>query len=113
MIKSILKITSSPAFADALSDQISSSVTDITNQQNLEGVVNTLVKISIPMGVLAAVGLMVYAAFIMISSQGNPEKLTEAREVATNAIIGFALVALSVAILLLIQNTLKIPTITP
>ena len=43
-----------------------------------------------------------------MSSQGNPDKLQEGKEVITNAIIGFAIVLLSVAILYLISNTLGI-----
>lgn len=107
------KVFTNKVYADALSGQISSQITDISNAKDIPGLVNALINLAIPLGVLAAIGLMIYAGYTMITSQGNPEKLTEAREIATNAIIGFAVIALSVAILLLIQNTLKIPTITP
>lgn len=100
-------------YADALGNIVSSQISNATQQQDLTGLVNALVELAIPLGVLAAVGLMSYAGYVMITSQGNPEKLGDAKEIATNAIIGFALVALSVAILLLIQNTLNIPGVTP
>lgn len=100
-------------YADALGDIVAGQINNVAQQQDLTGLVNSIVSLSIPLGVLVAIGLMAYAGYIMIVSQGNPEKLGEAREVATNAIIGFALIALSVAILLLIQNTLNIPGVTP
>jgi cell division protein FtsX len=43
---------------------------------------------------------------MMMTSQGNPDKLQEAKQVITNAIIGFVVILLCVAILLLISNTL-------
>jgi hypothetical protein len=45
---------------------------------------------------------------MLISSQGNPDKLREGREVLTNAIIGFFIVVLSIVILLLISNSLDL-----
>lgn len=102
-----------PVHADALSSAISGSVTNVANSQDIPTLVNSLVQLSIPVGVLSAILLFSYAGFNMITSQGDPEKLQEAREVVTNAVIGFALIALSVAILLLIRNTLDIPGVNP
>ncbi|MBI2356726.1 hypothetical protein HYV12_01605 [Candidatus Dojkabacteria bacterium] len=117
MIQSLLEkffhAISTPAYADALSNAISGNVTDVVNSQDIPSLVNALVQLSIPVGVLSAIGLFAYAGYNMITSQGDPEKLQEAREVVTNAVIGFALIALSVAILLLIKNTLNIPGINP
>jgi len=109
----IFHFIASPVYADALSSAITGQVTSVTNSQDLPGLVNALVRLSIPLGVLAAILLFSFAGYNMITSQGNPEKLNEAKEVATNAVIGFALVALSVAILLLIRNTLNIPGLNP
>ncbi|KKR06453.1 MAG: hypothetical protein UT34_C0001G0494 [candidate division WS6 bacterium GW2011_GWF2_39_15] len=117
MIQSILEkifhAISSPVYADALSNAISGNVTEVTNAQDLPSLVNALVKLAIPLGVLSAIILFAFAGYNMITSQGDPEKLNEAREVVTNAVIGFALIALSVAILLLIRNTLNIPGLNP
>ncbi|MCC7290348.1 hypothetical protein IT417_03815 [bacterium] len=111
--KIISLIPTGKVHADALGEIVAGQINNVTQQQDLTGLVNALVSLSVPLGVLAAMALMSYAGYVMITSQGNPEKLGEAREVATNAIIGFALIALSVAILLLIQNTLNIPGIQP
>lgn len=109
----IFSIFSTPVYADALSNAISGNVTQVVQSQDIASLVNALVQLSIPVGVLSAIILFAFAGYNMITSQGDPEKLQEAREVVTNAVIGFALVALSVAILLLIRNTLNIPGLNP
>jgi hypothetical protein len=110
----ILKlIPTNIVYADALGDIVAGQINNVSSQNTLTGLVNALVSLSVPLGVLATMGLLSYAGYVMITSQGNPEKLGDAREIVTNAIIGFALVALSVAILLLIQNTLNIPGLNP
>lgn len=53
---------------------------------------------------------IIYAAFMMQSSQGNPEKLKKAQEMITSCIMGLMLIIFSVFILRLIGvNILKIP----
>lgn len=122
MIETIyLKISNfllSPVFADSLSGRLvggldeATSYTcspDVEGAACLAGYVSVILDFAIPLATLAAVGIMSFAAYTMITSQGNPEKINEAREAITNAIVGFALIALSIAILMLIQNTLRIP----
>ncbi len=53
---------------------------------------------------------IIYAAFMMQSSQGNPEKLKKAQEMITSCIMGLMLIIFSVFILRLIGvNILRIP----
>lgn len=53
---------------------------------------------------------IIYAAFMMQSSQGNPEKLKKSQETITSCIMGLMLIIFSVFILKLIGvNILKIP----
>lgn len=71
----------------------------------------------IPLGVsiagLAALLCIIYALFILQTSQGNPERVKKAREYLTNCIIGLLLIIFSVFILRLIGvNILKIPGFT-
>ena len=75
----------------------------VTDESDL---VQTIVSIAVPLGVISVVILVVYAGYLLTSSQGNPDKLKEGRDIITNAIIGFVVVLLSVAILILISNTL-------
>ncbi len=53
---------------------------------------------------------IIYAAFMMQSSQGNPEKLKKAQEMITSCIMGLMLIIFSVFVLRLIGvNILRIP----
>ncbi|MBU1120176.1 pilin [Patescibacteria group bacterium] len=69
-------------------------------------VVQMVINIATPVAVIAVVLLLVYGGFLMMTSKGDPDKLQEAKQVITNAIIGFVVILLCVAILLLISNTL-------
>ena len=75
---------------------------------SLESVVQIVVNIALPVAGIVALVLLLIAGFKMISSQGNPEKLNDAREIATNAIIGLVFILLSVAILVLLAGVFDI-----
>ncbi len=81
---------------------------DVKDTGSLEGLVQTIVNIALPLAGAAALVLLIIAGYKMISSQGNPEKLNDAREVATNAIIGLVFILLSVGILVLVANVFEI-----
>lgn len=93
------------AFADALSDRIQ----DVADAKTAPDLVQSILYVAIPIAVLCLVGLGVVASYKMLTSRGNPDKINEAREIITNGVIGFALIGLSVAILLLIQDVLQLP----
>lgn len=97
------------AYADILSDRLN-AVGSSTNEVDL---VNNIISLAIPIGAFSLIGLMVSAGYIMLTSEGNPEKIAEARAIIVNALIGFGLVGLAVAILLLINNVLQLPGINP
>lgn len=48
---------------------------------------------------VAAVGLLAYGGFTLLTSTGEPEKLMAGREIITNALMGLALIILSVFVL--------------
>lgn len=96
------------AYAASLGDTLNSSITDlqsgsVTDETSL---VQTIVKIAVPLSVICVIALAVYGGYILMTSQGNPDKLQEGKEVITNAIIGFVVISLCVGILMLISNTL-------
>jgi len=68
--------------------------------------VSAIINIATPVAVIAVVLLLVYGGFMLMTSKGDPDKLQEAKQVITNAIIGFVVILLCVAVLLLISNTL-------
>lgn len=96
------------AYAGSLGDSLNSAVSGLSGGsiKDENGLVEQIVKIAVPLGIGCAVLLVVYGGYMLMSSQGNPDKLQEAKGVITNAIIGLLVVLLSAAILLLISNSL-------
>ena len=74
--------------------------------------IDRIVRIAAPLAVICVIVLVVYAAYILMSSQGNPEKIKEGKEIMTNAIIGFLFILLSVAILMILSETLGLDIYT-
>jgi len=70
----------------------------------VETLMETFINIALPLSILAAGLLMAFAAYKMITSQGNPDKLKDAREQIGNAITGLVFILVSAALLLLIGN---------
>jgi hypothetical protein len=92
------------AFADVLGDRLS----DLEQTTDEKTFLEYIYQLAIPLAVFSLVGLSIYAGFLMVTSQGNPEKLQEAKETITNAVLGFAMVALSIALLALLGGILNI-----
>lgn len=80
-----------------------------TGEEAFADFVEAFLNFAVPLGVFVAFVLLGFAAFTMITSAGNQEKLSEAREVATNAIIGAAMIALGVIVLSILAEQLEIP----
>ena len=93
-------------YAQSLGGSIEGGVKKLEEAGDEHAFVDAIVQIAVPVAVLCLVVLVVYSGYMLISSQGNPDKLREGKEVLTNAIIGFFIVILSVVILLLISNSL-------
>ena len=71
-----------------------------------EWIVEKLVQIAAPLAVISVIVLVVYAAYLLMSSQGNPDKVKEGKEILTNAIIGFLVVLIYVVILIILSGSL-------
>ena len=106
-------------YADSLSDQLEGSInSDGGLFANLEGgdalgtLTSSILKIALPLAGTVTVVLLIIAGYKMMSSQGNPDKLKDAKEMITNAIIGLVFILLSIAILLLISNVFNLNAIT-
>lgn len=70
--------------------------------------VQSIVRISVMVATLAVIVLFIVVAYNMVTSQGNPEKLNEAKEIAVNAIIGFMMIAMASTILWILANLVGI-----
>jgi len=68
--------------------------------------ISKVVAVAVPAAVIALVLLMSYGAITMATSQGNPEKINEAKEIVTNALIGFVVVVGAGAILFALNGLL-------
>jgi uncharacterized membrane protein (DUF485 family) len=95
-------------YADSLGGTLQKRIAELEGAEGLnkERFVDMVANIAVPAAILSLIVLVVYAGYMLISSQGNPDKIKEGKEVLTNAVIGFFIVVLSIVILLLISNSL-------
>ncbi len=69
-----------------------------------------ILSIGIALATIAAFGCIIYSAFVLQTSQGNPERIKKARQYLTSCITGLIIIIFSVFILRLIGVTiLNIP----
>lgn len=103
----ILFSLSGPAvvFADVISD-LDSNLQSIEESEDAVGLISSIYEFAIPLSIMGLVALTAFSAFKMISSQGDPEALAEAKEIITNAVLGFTMIILSVALLTLLADVL-------
>jgi hypothetical protein len=110
-MKSIVSKIYASSLSESLSDEITSDnsgMFNISGDNAVGDLASKIVSIALPLAGIATVVLLVVAGYKMISSQGNPEKLKDAKEMITNAIIGLVFILLSVSILLLISNIFQL-----
>jgi hypothetical protein len=70
-----------------------------TFSSNFSEFVGEIATIGIAVGGVAAIGLLTAGAFTILTSTGEPEKLLNGREMITNALMGLALIILSLFVL--------------
>ncbi|OGK10417.1 hypothetical protein A2767_06510 [Candidatus Roizmanbacteria bacterium RIFCSPHIGHO2_01_FULL_35_10] len=77
---------------------------------SLEGFINYIFTFGIGLGGIVAMLCIIYAAFMIQSSSGNPERIKKAQELLTSCVMGLMLIIFSVFILRVIGvDILKIP----
>ncbi len=107
IVETINNLVVHKAYA-SLGTTINDQITSLqgNNAVSSEAVTKAIVNIATPISVVCVVLLLVYGGFLMMSSKGDPDKLQEAKQIITNAVIGFVVILLCVAVLLLISKTL-------
>ena len=76
----------------------------------LEGFIGFVFTFGIGLGGIIALLCIIYSAFVMQTSSGNPERLKKAQENLTSCIMGLMLIIFAVFILRLVGlDILKIP----
>ena len=95
-------------YASQITEEIGNLIKGIEDsgpgETDVESIMQTVINIALPLSILAAGILLAFAAYKMITSQGNPDKLKDAREQIGNAITGLVFILVSAALLLLIGN---------
>jgi hypothetical protein len=105
------KVYAQNTLSDFLNDRVGSDgggLFDVGEGNAIGDFAGNVISIALPLAGLATVILLVIAGYKMVSSQGNPDKLKEAKEMITNAIIGLVFILLSVSILGLISNVFNL-----
>lgn len=111
MIFKILNILLvAPVYAQQLEDRFQDVLEsgEGSGEEAAGDFIQAFLNFAVPFGVFCALALLGYAAFSMITSAGNPEKLKDAREIATNAVIGAIMIAMGVIVLSLLDSQLGI-----
>lgn len=75
---------------------------------NIGSLVNLLVPLAVTVAALIFLFMIFKAAFTMLSSQGDPEKIAEARNILTYGVIGLVIISLSFFIVKVIELVLGI-----
>lgn len=79
-----------------------------------EGIAGSIMGILLSLAGGTAILLVMAAGYQMVASQGNPEKVKEARERLTSAIVGLLFILFSVVILQIVGiDILHIPGLNP
>ena len=90
-------------YANSLSDALQ-EVNNLSEASDVSSFMDSVISLAVPLAVFSVFGLLAFAAYQLMTSQGDPDKLKQGKEVITNAIVGFLFILMSVAILLLISN---------
>jgi len=101
-------INSSKIYASSLSEILNDLQNQTEEGNGVGAFMEAIINFAIPLSAVSVFVLLSFAAYKLMTSQGNPDKLKDAKEQISNAIIGFIFIILSVAILALLSNILNI-----
>jgi hypothetical protein len=79
-----------------------------SGDQPLGDIIGLLLQFAIPLSGICVFALVAMASYKLMTSRGDPDKLKDAKEQITNAVIGFIFILLSVVILVLLGKILNI-----
>ena len=80
--------------------------TGLSNTQDIRVTIAKIIRIVIGFLGIVAVGLIMYAGWIWMTSEGNEEKIEQAKKILTNAVIGLIIILSAFAIVSFIVNSL-------
>lgn len=88
--------------------QFSYRIPSPTKYQSLEDVVSALGNLIQPIFILTFLAMILYGAWVRLTSQGNAEKLTSSNKIITAAIVGFVLAVLAPSIVNIVTGLLGV-----
>ncbi len=89
---------------------LSTDINDFTGEGAAANIVNFLLnKLVFPLAGGIALLFLIYGAFLLLTSQSEPEKLNQGKRVVMGSIIGIIFVLFTVFIVNIIAGVLKIP----
>jgi len=80
--------------------------TGLSNTQDIRIIIAKIIRVIIGFLGIIAVGLIIYAGWLWMSSEGNEEKVGQAKKTLTNAVIGLIIILSAFAIVSFILNKL-------
>lgn len=80
--------------------------TGLSNTQDIRIIIAKIIRVIIGFLGVIAVGLIIYAGWLWMTSEGNEEKVEQAKKVLTNAVIGLIIILSAFAIVSFILNKL-------
>ncbi len=101
-------------FAVQVSAQSNLGIPSIPNPtifNNLEEVVNFAAQLIRPIFILTFIGMILYAAFVWLTSQGDEKKIETARKIIIAAIVGLAIAVFAPAITSIVASFLGVQTL--
>lgn len=80
--------------------------TGLSNSQDIRIIIAKIIRVIIGFLGVIALGLIMYAGWLWMTSEGNEEKIEQAKKLLTNAVIGLIIILASFAIASFILNSL-------
>ena len=78
---------------------LAATESELENSKNVGEFVSILFKWGVPVATSLAVAVMIYAGYLYMTSQGNPDTVKSAKDYIIGALIGLALIILAGVIL--------------
>ncbi len=94
------------AYAQSVASQIDnlSQMQGVDNASGQAMLTSKVASVSLGAAVVVLMAMGINGGYKLLTSAGNPEKLMEAKEILTNAFLGFLVIALAVSILTVVDN---------
>lgn len=96
-----------PPWHEGLTGDAPECNVELTNLNAVWTVALNLLEILLRLSAIVAVGFIVFGAIAMIMSQGNPDRVAQARGTILNAVIGFVIAIAAASIVSFIAGSLN------